>query len=502
MRAYSRAQEYIKNLGLLHARITPHSGQITAGRSIFTDSKKFVFLQCGRNWGKTEFIVYCAVRSAISLANSQNYIVLPERKQAVEVIWAGARLKKIIPPELLHSDPKKAWNKAELRVTFKNGSFIKLEGSDNPDSLRGIKPHFVAYDEFRDFKSDTYDIMEPNLGANDATLLIGSTPPDREGHYTAIRKLFVEEVNTGNQEYFYLEMPTETNPHYPRNRLDSTKAMLIKRGEYSKWLREYMAQFIPGGANAVFPMFADRKKGIVKPAAVIKEILEPDKSKLEWYAVFDPASNTVFAVLFAAINKYTGQIYLVDEIYERDRMRTGAGMIWARAQEIKQKYYPRLDKWSNIYDEQAAWFINDLERHHLVGPNEATEPTHKRSRDKDEDMSMIKDLFLAENRILISERCVNTIWEIENYTTAEDGGYLKKDDHQVDNIRYLIAGSQYEPSETPDPDALPEKYEHLKKYLDVDSWYAEKRREQDWDYDAPEGDVFHIEDLNPGGVIC
>ena len=39
-------------LSKLHARWTPHKGQIPVGKAIFHDKKYLTWIQCGRKWGK------------------------------------------------------------------------------------------------------------------------------------------------------------------------------------------------------------------------------------------------------------------------------------------------------------------------------------------------------------------------------------------------------------------------------------------------------------------
>lgn len=464
--------------------------------------------QCGRSWGKSYFAAYCAIRVALTNRCARVYIVLPERTQAMEVFWASGYLKNMIPPQYLvgNGEDDEAFNKSELRVSFSNFSFVKLLGADNPDSLRGPKPHFVVFDEFRDFKSAAFDIMEPNLSANDATLLICSTPPNHEGSYTALRTFFMDEMANGNRTFHYMELPTETNPHFPPTRLASTKAMLEKRGEHAVWLREYMAQFIPGGANSVFPKFITNKRHIMRDPEFLDTLLTPDKRKLDWYVLFDPAQNSTFAVLFAAINRRSGQVYILDEIYEQDRMNTGSLDIWKRAYEIKMRLYPYEDRWKHIYDEQASWFYNDLDRYGVLNESVILEATQKKTRDKTTDMSLLKDLFATRGRIFISRKCKMTVWEVENYATSDDGEFIKKRDHEIDNLRYLIAASEYEPNELNEDAYTDELDEHglpAKRRTPTFAELFKRANDEDsfatGDMDAYEDvEVTYLDDLNDG----
>ena len=424
--------EQSKRIAQLHRRFKPHDGQVTLGKAVFSPFRQFVWGQCGRSWGKSYGGVYYAVRFALTVRYAKVYIVFPERNQAQEVVWDSGYLKQMIPEKyLLGQSIDKAYNKSELRVYLSNGSFIKLLGSDNPDSLRGIKPHFVIFDEYRDFKSDAFDIMEPNLGANNATLLILSTPPNNEGVYTSLREYYLSEINSKNSSYYYMELPTETNPHYPKDRLEATKKMLFKRGESSVWFREYMAKFIPGGANSVFKKFQNNKRHIVKSQKFMQNLIYRDRKKVDWYDIYDPAQNSTFGALFAAVNRHTGQIFIFDELYERDNEFTGSVDMWNRGKKIKERLFDYPERWLGVYDEAEAWFYNDLDRYHILESWENLEPTQKRSRDKKEDMSVLKDLFASRGRIFIASACENLIWEIENYATDDKGEYKKEKDHLI-----------------------------------------------------------------------
>ena len=495
-----------KILELLHQNFTPHAGQMLVDVKIFQQGVTRVMMQCGRNFGKSQYGAYAAVKRALTVPNSHCYIIFPEKEQGKEVLWASGVIRNMIPDKYiaLNRAQKTEVLKNELRIILKNGSFIKILGADDPDALRGIKPHFVVFDEYRDFKQDVYWNMEANLLAKGATLLICSTPPDIVGHYSKLRESFVEEVHKGNKRYFYLELPTETNPYISKEDLNAIKRRLFAIGDFLIWQREYMAKFVPGGASAIIPTFIENKETIVKPAILIWEIMKPMLSHLDWYCLNDPASNSVFAVMLAAHNKFTGQLFILDEIYERDRKKTSPSDIWARVQELKRPYMKDLSKWDNTYDEAEAWFLNHLERYEiLVEFNETMNPTQKQSRNKDEDLSIIKDLTIAEKKFFISERCPMLIEEIENYATNDKGLIPKKKDHQIDNLRYLLAASEYKLDEAPNYEEYLERQATAKMLSPGFHEYMQNiRREKDWTQGIDESTALFenvlVEDLNGG----
>ncbi len=178
-------------LSILHTRIwdkrsrtygwQPHPGQVKAGRALFVDKKHRIFLQCGRKWGKTEFVLYTLVRHAILNPDTTCSYFAPSRKAAEALVWD--RLKRFIPKEfLLENNPERAFMQQKLHIRLWNGSKITIDGTDDAESGRGLEPHLVVYDEFKDFKKGFHESMEPNLEVYNSPLsglpqsLKGSTP--------------------------------------------------------------------------------------------------------------------------------------------------------------------------------------------------------------------------------------------------------------------------------------------------------------------------------------
>lgn len=415
----------------------PHDGQVELIRSVFNDGKTDVWAQCGRSWGKSHSARYIAIRFALFRPNSACYIVAPERKQAHEIHWVNPdnNIINTIPRELL-IDGDEAINKSELRINFRNGSFIKLDGSDNVSALRGYKPHLFVADEFQSWKPEAWQTMEPNFIANKSTVVRIGTPPDRECYYTEQLAYFLKQELRGNPRMFFMKVPTESNPKLDKARLEELRLGFIERGEEAIWRREYMAEFVPGGASAVFGTLWDRGK-TVKPHHAMLKALEKDTNQLKWFTIADPGTTSCFAVLLAAYNPYSAELFLLDEIYERDRNKTSSGQIWERIIE-KQKQIAPLASWRHYADEAAAWFINEIAYNYRVCVNKTNKAVHS----KESMISLFKDILLHE-RVRVSDRCKMFMFEIENYVTDDKNRLPDKDDHLLDCLFYLLSASNY-----------------------------------------------------------
>ena len=130
----------------LSKAVTLHDGQKLVAKAIFVDEKKRVFVQCGRKWGKTSVIPYCAYRLAMMKSNSAIFIIAPFLNQARELLWADHRITHFLPHDIAERHGV-ALNNSDLRVMFGNGSYIKLLGADNKEAGRGVNPDMIIFDE-------------------------------------------------------------------------------------------------------------------------------------------------------------------------------------------------------------------------------------------------------------------------------------------------------------------------------------------------------------------
>lgn len=232
----------------------PHTGQAPILKTLRRNEVKHLFLQCSRNFGKSTTIGIDMAWFAGMFPRQKCYIIAPFRTLADEIYLKSHFLHDIIPRDWL-LDGDRGFSKSELRFYYKNGSYIKIDGADNEATVRGYKPTRLACDEFQDWKEEVWSGMEPNLLAHNATALLVGTPPDRPNVYTKQADFFKARMAEGNKEYLWVRRTIYDNPRIPRDRVETLRKGFIERGEEAIWRREYMAEFIPGGATSIFPQF-------------------------------------------------------------------------------------------------------------------------------------------------------------------------------------------------------------------------------------------------------
>lgn len=422
----------------MHTRWTPHPGQAEIIKAVFRDSCKNLFVQAGRNWGKTELMAYCLWRYAQSHPGSENYYFSPYKSQSREILWASQRLQRFGPQEWAEEP-----NNNDMRLRFKNGSFIKVDGSDNVESYRGVKPKGITvFDEFKDFRPEFYESYDPNRAAHDSPLLIIGTPPARECQFLTVAKDFQT-----NPLKKFIKAPTQENPHISKEWLEAKKKELVDRGEEDVWQREYMAEYVPGGVSKIFPMLV---RSMVTPHQQLMKSLSKDLRRIEFYVIADPAAASVFGVLFLALNPHTKRVYCLDEIYEDDQAQMTVVNMGKRIANIKKELAPD-NEWMQVYDEAETWFQAEMLDHF----NEHYSPTNKAKSDKESGLSLLKDIML-EGNLVISDRCEKLFWEMDNYYKTKQGKIPKTADHLIDCLRYAPSAMNYSLDEIPveKPDEL------------------------------------------------
>ena len=428
----------------IHKRWQPHPGQLDIILPIILERVKDVFVQAGRSFGKTESISYLLWRYAIEHPGSENYYFAPYMKQAREILWASGRIQWFGPKECIKGTP----NSTEMRIILKNGSFIKLDGSDNVEAYRGVKPKGLSvYDEFKDFKPEFHEAYDPNRAAHDSPLLIIGTPPDRECQFTRMAADF--EKNPAKR---FFQMSSSKNPHLDPAWLESKKTELVARGESDVWEREYEALFVKGGQSKLFPMLY-REKCVWPHDRVLAEIRRYRK-KMDFILWADPAAASVFAVLHCAYHPFQKVLYCVDEIYETSQaemtVKRIAPRIFEKRDEIEDD-----EQWRQGYDEAEKWFQSQV----LDDYAEHFEPSHKYANDKEQGLTLIKDMLL-EGKLIMSDRCEKLFWEMDNYFKDKHGKIPKVNDHLIDCLRYILAAlgymlnTQQEPEKTIDDELL------------------------------------------------
>lgn len=351
-----------------------------------------------------------------------------------------------------------------MRITFTNGSFIKLDGSDNVDALRGIKPRgLIVYDELKDHKKEFLDAMEPNRARYNAPALYLGTPPAIRNHYVDIMDRLKSDPGS-----LLVTAKSIDNHHNSIDWLMKRKALLEKAGELETWLREYEAVFVIGGKNSIFPWV----NGAPRPK--IADVLPKDLNKWTLIITNDPASTSTFGVTFKLFNPYTKKQIVFDEIYEQRMSEMTAKKMY---EAINKKLHDWKDLWKStgwvksvewVYDEAAAWFKNEVNE---IAPDLWLYPSKKADFGVDGYIGLVKDIMMHD-LLIVTENCVNWWSEHENYQRDEKGKIPKANDHLVNCQFYSSGHLGLDFSQTKQPESKKDERRGYSPQEDIFSKYS------------------------------
>lgn len=410
------------NLQELNSRWSPLPWQIQFVRALFYGNKKDLGAMCGRGAGKSEVTAYCLWRWAMENPNSENYFIGPLYNQMKEIMWASNRIQTFGPEDWI-----KSINNTELRITFTNGSFIKLEGANNSEKLRGIKPRgLICWDEAKDVDKEAIEAMDPNRARYNAPMIYIGTPPENHTY-------FIDRMNAMKKDpenSFFVQVPSSENHHNDKEWLERKRKQLVEMGLEDVYKREYLAEFVLGGHKSVFPMVP---KMPIKP---LDEAWPKDSNKWILYVGFDPASTSVFAVEFFLFNPFTKKVIPVGEIYEkRPEMCTARKMFDAVNEKIEEFKKRGIKSVEMIYDSAAAWFRNeingiDTESTWWLSPCD-------KSQGLQGEISCWRGV-LAHGHFEWTDASPKLRWEMENYILDDKGRLPDKDDHAWQSGAYIL----------------------------------------------------------------
>lgn len=190
----------------------------------------------GRRVGKTRYTLVETLLKGLECKDvtASVMFIAPTIQMARTLAWDA--LLYMARPVVVSSNV----NNGEIKLA--NGVKICIRGSDNPDSLRGVKLYHVTMDEYQDVKSQTWEyIVRPALSDMKGTAtFIGTPKPDAE----EFRRIYDLGQSDG-VEWESFHLTTYDNELIDPKEIEAAKNTLST----AAFEGEYMASWDTTGAN-------------------------------------------------------------------------------------------------------------------------------------------------------------------------------------------------------------------------------------------------------------
>lgn len=395
-------------------------------------------------WGNGKTSAGCAEAFALAM----------EYPGSVGLICRKTRpeLKATTEHQFLHGgggNPKTDWtgcpeevikshNKSENKLTLVNGSIIHFWPLDDPDKLSNLNLGWFLIDQAEEVNEEMFQMLQGRLRQREAPRC-GILLANPEGHNWFWRRF----VYLKYPDHKYVHAKTTDNPNLPKDYVESLMNMP------EMWRKRFMEGSFDVFSGQIFPEF-DEEVHALSPIPLPK-----------WYEYaesIDHGRRNPTAILFARFDD-KGNAFIVDEHYQAGRLVSfHAGKILDKRAQLDAGYprYTVIDASAAQQDPNTGRSVideyNDLgitvvssDRHVLAGVNRIGEwlrldPSHPHPVTNETREEGWPHLWIFKNCVNLIEHLKQYQWQKPKITSEEDDPEkpLKKDDHDVDSLRYLL----------------------------------------------------------------
>jgi phage FluMu gp28-like protein len=213
---------------------TPHKGQKKIINGFADSEHKYGIVSTGRQFGKSLLAQNLLLYWALKQPDSKCVWIAPVYNQCKKIFQELTNAAhKIIAQQ----------NKADLTITFINGSTIQFLSTDNYNSIRGFSFHYMVVDEAAFIKEEAMnEAVFPTLTALGKKCLIISTPKSKNWFYNYYMRGLAQ-----NNVYISFKGISHDNPYVDENFIVEQQKSLPPE----IYRQEYLAEFTDAG-NDVF----------------------------------------------------------------------------------------------------------------------------------------------------------------------------------------------------------------------------------------------------------
>jgi hypothetical protein len=215
-----------------------HKGQL----EVYNHPARFKVICAGRRWGKSSLSILSMMYHALLKPASKVVYFAPTISQARDIVWneLKTQTKK---SNIWAGDPNESRLELNIMNIDKNGavlpttSSIWLRGTENIESARGNKLHFLVCDEVASMRNWSYtwsEVLRPTLTDVKGEAMFISSPKGLNHFYD----LFNRELE--DPDYKSFRFTTYDNPYIPVEEIEKAKLEV----DEESFRQEYLAEFV------------------------------------------------------------------------------------------------------------------------------------------------------------------------------------------------------------------------------------------------------------------
>ena len=265
-------------------------------REVHKRKARFGVIVCHRRFGKTVMGVNELQKGATSckLTRPRFAYIGPTYRQSKQVAWDYAQF-------YARPIPGVQVNQSELRIDYPNHGQVRLYGSDNPDSLRGIYLDGALLDEYGMHPAKTFsEVIAATLVDRGGWARFSGTPNGRNQFYEIAEHAKREQAK-GNPDWFYAEYKASQTGLLDPAYLASARAVMTE----DEYQQEFECSFTAAIKGAIYA------KEMSAAAAEQRIANVPHEPTLPVDTDWDLGIGDAMAIWFTQTLK-TGEVRVID----------------------------------------------------------------------------------------------------------------------------------------------------------------------------------------------
>lgn len=398
--------------------------------------------------GKTVGTLFRFMQAVEHCPDSQIWMV----GKSADTIYHNAIRLLLESDQLSMFRPFCTWQSGKRQLKFRDKTISTLGAKDEGaiGVFQGKTFSLVYCDEMTLYPDSIIDMIDTRL-SNPHSMGFASMNPSHPEHKI---KQWIDKADAGDKNYYSLHFTLEDNPYvdedYKSRIRNSVSGLFYKRNYLGLWC---MAE------GAIFDFF-DRQVHVVR---------RPPAAAEYWVAGIDYGTVNPFVCLLIGIStgKYTqtGKRIWVEKEYYWDPKQQ-------ERQKVNSEFADDVQAFLEPYAVKAIYIDPSAEAFQLELRRRGMHTVHA-NNDVENGIQMMTS-EMAKGNLYVLEECKNTIREIETYlwdpkaALRGDDEPMKKNDHTVDALRYVIATHKiptYNPRDKSEPpEDFRNRYEPTRRF--------------------------------------